>query len=594
MKMSSGSTGPLPATIGRYLVRERIGAGGMATVYRAYDSHHQREVALKVLAAHLADVDPARARFARESNALQGLSHPHILPVYDVGEENGVPFMVMALLPGQSLADRMGGKPLPIAEVARITRQIASALDYAHEHGIIHRDIKPTNILIDADGKPFLADFGVAFLDDAGARLTEDGAFVGTVAYASPEQCRGETVDANTDIYSLAVVVFEMLTGRRPFEGASSLAVMKQHMNEPPPNPIAYNPALPVKLYTVLARALAKLPDHRYPSALRFSDELNTVLGIQGVRAFDDDEMWLYGAVQAGDAPIPGTPPTPAATQARGPFPYDGSRDLPDEPYAGVGKTDVPVMVTPPPAQPEPVAEPAPRSPVVRPLEPAASRSRPDVVRPLDSAPPRPARSWTRRRVVAGVGIALALVLVGLVASVAAGLLSGDESPDTITVYSGELRLVFEHPPAWSSATDRLALLSADPVVTVVLSDSAIGPDGATDDAALVIALQRIRPADIYAVPRPCASQVPFGPLNTFACMAHEQYAVPVYEPFTAGKSKGVRLPGTLPPTPATLPIILLPFNQTTWTAVIIVQAGQHPAAADQLEAVARSVRPAS
>jgi len=274
--MSPFSTGPLPRAIGPYLVTEKVGAGGMANVYRARHSATRDEVALKLLALHLENQPAARARFRHEAALVLGLRNPHILPVFDYGEDGDLPYLVMRLLGGQSLADRLKGAPLDPAEAARIVRQLAGALDFAHARGIIHRDVKPANVLLDEAGTPYLADFGIA----AVIGETTPGEFVGTAAYAAPEQCLGEAVSAASDQDALGVIAFEMLTGRRLFEGPTALAVLAQQIDAEPPDPLALNPALPSAVRSVFARALAKQPAQRYRLAVDFSAALDAALGI--------------------------------------------------------------------------------------------------------------------------------------------------------------------------------------------------------------------------------------------------------------------------------------------------------------------------
>lgn len=276
--MAPFPTGPLPRPIGPYLVTEKIGAGGMANVYRARHTKTGAEVAIKVLALHLEQQPAARARFEHEAALLLGLRHPHILPVCDFGEDGDIPYLVMRLLAGRSLKDELQAAPLDPAQSATWVRQLSSALDYAHAREIIHCDVKPANVLLDSDGAPFLADFGVATVIDA-AQETQ-GTFVGTAAYAAPEQCRGEPAVRASDQYALAVVAYEMLTGRRPFSGPTALAVMAQHIGDAPPDPLAINPALPRGVRQVLTRALAKQAAARYPSALEFSAALDRALGL--------------------------------------------------------------------------------------------------------------------------------------------------------------------------------------------------------------------------------------------------------------------------------------------------------------------------
>jgi serine/threonine protein kinase len=266
-------------TIGQYHLIEELGAGGMASIYRARRTADNREVAIKILPIHLAANETLRQRFMREARMASRLQHPYILPVYDFGEDDSVPFIVMKLIDGGTLADLIRYKgPLPIRVVARVLTQVADALDYAHDQGVIHRDIKPENILFESNGHAYLGDFGIARIHEATGELTGQGGFLGTAAYASPEQCRGEELTSVSDIYSLGIVLYEMLTGTQPFEGSTPLAVMHQQISEPPPNPLKYRPELPVEITDVIRKALTKLPQVRYQSARAMCQSFHVAL----------------------------------------------------------------------------------------------------------------------------------------------------------------------------------------------------------------------------------------------------------------------------------------------------------------------------
>ncbi|NLE52586.1 MAG: serine/threonine protein kinase [Chloroflexi bacterium] len=268
-------TGPLPRPIGPYLITGKIGAGGMANVYRARHSETGKDVALKLLALHLEQQPEARARFRHEAALAQSLRHPNILPVYDYGEDGDIPYLAMQLLGGDTLADRLTGAPFSVDDATQIVRQLALALFYAHRHGVIHRDIKPANILLDDEGTPYLADFGIA----AVIGETTPGEFVGTAAYASPEQVLGEPVTEASDQYSLGVLAFELLTGQRPFTGPTALAVLSQRLTDPALDPRTINPALPEPVSRVFWQALSKYPTSRFPSVFHFSSSLDLALG---------------------------------------------------------------------------------------------------------------------------------------------------------------------------------------------------------------------------------------------------------------------------------------------------------------------------
>jgi len=262
-----------------YELREEIGRGGMSVVYGAIDRRLERPVAIKVLPPELA-YDPAvRTRFTREAQTSAQLSHAHIIPIYDVGEREGLAFFVMALVTGGNLASLLAHMPRPpIDEVRRLLREICEALAYAHQRGVVHRDIKPDNILIDAEsGRAVVTDFGIARAMEAGGRLTATGIAVGTPAYMSPEQAVGEReVDGRSDIYSLGVLGYQMLVGRTPFAGANSMALLLKHITEPPRPVSELRPDAPRALCDAIDRALAKDREDRWPTAAALRDAISS------------------------------------------------------------------------------------------------------------------------------------------------------------------------------------------------------------------------------------------------------------------------------------------------------------------------------
>jgi len=263
----------------RYRNPELIAHGGMGEVYRAEDAHLARVVAVKLLSGRFADNDAIRGRFTREGLAVARLSHaPNTVTIFDVGEHGGRPYIVMEYLPGGSLADRLerdGAQP--VGRSLEWLGQAAAALDAAHANGIVHRDVKPANLLLDSDERVKVADFGVASAADLGS-FTEVGTVVGTAGYLAPEQARGERAGPASDLYALAVVAFELLTGKRPFERESSTAEAMAHVSAPIPPASASNPSLPNELDDVLARGLAKEPEHRYGSATELVEALRDAL----------------------------------------------------------------------------------------------------------------------------------------------------------------------------------------------------------------------------------------------------------------------------------------------------------------------------
>src|SRR5579859_4792303 len=232
-------------TLGIYRLEMPLGKGGMATVYRAYQSAVKRYVAIKVMAANLADDPGFVQRFSREAQVIASLQHPHILPIIDYGQSDGLHYLVMPYLEGGSLEDRMRKQPLTLREATRFLDQIASALDYAHRRGVVHRDFKSSNVLLDNDENVYLTDFGIARLVGSDAKLTATGVIMGTPAYMSPEQAIGRPVDGRSDIYSLGVVVYEMVTRRLPFVGDTPIMFIHKHVYETPPPLRQVNPALP-------------------------------------------------------------------------------------------------------------------------------------------------------------------------------------------------------------------------------------------------------------------------------------------------------------------------------------------------------------
>ena len=260
----------------RYRIERELGAGGMATVYLAEDLKHDRKVAIKVLHPDLAAALGAQ-RFLSEIKTTANLQHPHILPLHDSGEADGLLFYVMPYVEGESLRDRLDReKPLPIADAVRITCEVASALDYAHRHGVIHRDVKPENILLH-DGRATVADFGIALAiqSAAGARMTQTGLSLGTPQYMSPEQAMGEKqIDARSDVYALGAVLYEMLTGDPPFTGSTVQAVVAKVMSAEPEPVTMLRKSTPEPVAYAVHRALEKLPADRFPTAQAFADAL--------------------------------------------------------------------------------------------------------------------------------------------------------------------------------------------------------------------------------------------------------------------------------------------------------------------------------
>jgi serine/threonine-protein kinase len=273
---------------GRYRVDELNGRGGMASVYRGYDLTLGRVVAIKILKRDLANDNTFRTRFRLEAQAASRMSHPTIVRVYDAGEDSEtspdgsvhpVPFIVMELVQGELLKDVIAAGPVPVTDAVRYVDGILEALEYSHRAGVVHRDIKPGNVMVTPTGQTKVMDFGIArAVSDSSSTVAETTQILGTAAYFSPEQAKGEPVDARADLYSTGVVLYELLSGRQPFRGESPVAVAYQHVSETPVPPSEINESVPRSLDTVALRALAKDPFQRYQDAASFREALDATV----------------------------------------------------------------------------------------------------------------------------------------------------------------------------------------------------------------------------------------------------------------------------------------------------------------------------
>src|SRR5271170_5970074 len=267
--------------LGPYEIQSSLGAGGMGEVYRARDTRLDRTVAIKILPAHLSSDPGARQRFEREARTISSLNHPHICQLYDIGAQDGASFLVMEFLEGETLAERLHKGPLQLEQCLKIAIELSEGLEKAHRSGIIHRDLKPANIFLTQDGHAKLLDFGLAkaISQATGSgpeetraveedmNLTSPGSAVGTVAYMSPEQARGEALTERSDLFSLGIVIYEMVSGQRPFVGSTTAVIFDSILNRQPEPLFQVTPNLPIAFGDMLARLMSKSSRERYQSA---------------------------------------------------------------------------------------------------------------------------------------------------------------------------------------------------------------------------------------------------------------------------------------------------------------------------------------
>ena len=255
---------------GRYRAQRRLGSGGMAEVWCAEDEVLGRRVALKLMGGRFAEDPEFRERFRREAQAAAGLTHPNIVAIFDRSEWDGTPYIAMELVDGRTLKELVTERgPLPPEIAISLTEQILRALGYAHRRGIVHRDIKPQNVIIDGEGQAKVADFGIARAGET-SEMTQAGAIVGTMQYLSPEQAEGHPVDRRADLYSAGIVLYELLTGQVPFDGEAPISIAIKQINERPVPPRQLEPGIPPALEAVVLRALEKDPARRYQNAEEF------------------------------------------------------------------------------------------------------------------------------------------------------------------------------------------------------------------------------------------------------------------------------------------------------------------------------------
>jgi len=307
---------------GRYRVVRKLGSGGMADVYLAEDEELGRRVAIKILNERHANDEQFVERFRREAKNAAGLSHPNIVSIYDRGEAEGTYYIAMEYLDGRSLKELVVARgPLPVGDAIAFTREVLSALRFAHRKGVVHRDIKPHNVMADADGRLKVTDFGIA---RAGAsQMTEAGSIIGTAQYLSPEQARGAAVDQRSDLYSVGIVLYELLTGAVPFNGETPVEIAMRHLSDTPQPPSMKRPEIPPDLDMIVLRALAKNPDDRFQTAAEMDAELERVAQGAGVTTETADAATaVLSGTAIATAPTAITPPRRPPPAARPSYRY--------------------------------------------------------------------------------------------------------------------------------------------------------------------------------------------------------------------------------------------------------------------------------
>jgi serine/threonine-protein kinase len=315
------------AAVGPYRLIEPAGHGGMAEVWRAYDARLDRDVAMKFISRQFANEPGYLERFRREARAISRLEHPNILTVHDFGEQDGFTYMVTPFIGSGTLAKRLG-RPWAVADALRVVEPLASALDYAHSRGVVHRDVKPSNVLFSAQDRLVLGDFGVARMLEGTSELSHVGLLIGTPRYMAPEQVEGHPATPASDLYALGIVAYELLTGRAPFVAETPLAVLRAHVDKPLPPPRSLNPALPEDVERMLFRALAKDPGDRFPDCGAFAARLRIAAGDVPIVGDPTGEMpTLITDVRppsAGRSPADVRPPSPPAAAIAEPAPLHG------------------------------------------------------------------------------------------------------------------------------------------------------------------------------------------------------------------------------------------------------------------------------
>ncbi|MEU7883021.1 serine/threonine-protein kinase [Microbispora bryophytorum] len=473
----------MPPLVGRrlgdYTVEAVVGRGGMATVYRARDQRLGRAVALKVLAPQLAHDDRFRDRFVRESRMVASIDHPNIIPVYEAGERDDLLFIAMRYVEGNDMRKLVQSEgPLPVGRANPLFTQIASALDAAHAHGLVHRDVKPANILVTRSDHVYLTDFGLTKSSSAEAGLTSHGHFMGTPRYVAPEQIRGLPVDGRSDLYAFACVVYEALAGQPPFQRDTELALLYAHVSHDPPPLTPYRPDLPHAVNAVITRALAKSPGERFETCQAFVSALRDA--ISGGAGDPASASPSYPPVPPGSSsyppvppgspsypPVPGSssyPPDPAASSAS-PVPPGSAGSRPQGSYPPGTPSSFPPGTRPPVSHPSGSVPAESRPPVSHPFAgPTQDPTQGAAVQGYGSYRPgsphsqatvaSPASRGQRRGLPLGPLIGGLAVLVSIAVAAALLLTRGGDAAATWLTYPGSTAAPFtmSYPSAWGEA----------------------------------------------------------------------------------------------------------------------------------------------
>lgn len=378
------------SSLGPYRIVAPLGRGGMATVYRARDAALERDVALKVLPAEFLHDPSFATRFRKEARVAASLEHPHVVPVYAFGIDQGQPWMAMRLLAGGTLADRLRQGPLPPAATVRILAEVAAALDDAHARGVVHRDVKPANVLLDGAGHAYLADFGIARMLEGSSAATATGLVLGTPSYMAPEQAMGSKVDRLADIYALGVVAFECLTGRVPYGGTTPVAILMKHVSEPVPEPTPGE--VPAALTPLLKRCLAKEPAERWPTAGAFATALSRETDRLAPVSREVGVPTLTSRIETAPSRPAAAPPE--ASRARSAAPWVGLA-------VGAAAVVAAVLFAIRPQAPPTADPPSPAPPAIDASPTTAPTPTPAATDPVPAVRPTPTLTQTPRAAVA-------------------------------------------------------------------------------------------------------------------------------------------------------------------------------------------------